>query len=117
MNKIYNITEHKCQIIENWIKYKDYPKSFDPSTIEGILNHWRRREEDFTFRQEKALLNIYNGFNLDKKKSKYEYDYNNSNENDICYACMNTGKQYYQEDIYGPCVDCDRGELCSHPSE
>ena len=115
MSKIYDISEDECQIIEYWIESEDCPVSFDPTTINNILNHWRRMDMKFTELQEKALLNVYNGYKL---YNRILVSNNNSqSDDDVCDACMNTGRQYYCDDVYGPCLECAQPEICSHPSE
>lgn len=113
----YDISEHECQIIENWINSEDCPASFGPTTIKGILNHWRREKNNFTIKQETALLNVYIGYKLYEKKSNYDYNASDDKNDDICYSCMNTGRQYYSDGVYGSCLECALPEICPHPSE
>jgi hypothetical protein len=34
----------------------------------------------------------------------------NDDSDSYCDACNNTGRSYWSDDVYGPCMDCNRGE-------
>ena len=119
MSKITEISEYECEIIEHWIDSEDCPSSFDPITINCILNSWRRKQGKFTYKQKLALLNVYNGYKLYENKYSTVVKKRKKKEEaaDFCVACMNTGRQYYCDDCFGPCLECFRPEICKHPSE
>ena len=75
-----------------------------------------------TLKQRKAVYNIYTKYKIEKwiknnSTPRMISENGNINDYDYCDACMNTGRQYYCDDVFGPCIECSRSEIMNHPSE
>ncbi len=121
----------KLNKIVYWVENKGKlsPK-FDSKVVYG-MKEWYDETEYFrkppapSLKQQKAAYNIYTKYKIKEwgennrtpPRRISTHTNINDDDNDYCYACMNTGRQYYCDDVYGPCIECYRPEIMNHPSE
>lgn len=69
-------------------------------------------------KQQQAVYNIYTKFKIEKWLKLHGYKHTGTSkirsrggrrylgESNFCIVCKNTGRQYYCEDVYVPCMEC-----------